>query len=370
MKRSAKLAVLIVSAGYSSRMNAFKPLLNFQANNALLTLIHTYQAFGIDDIYVVTGHRHEEIEALLKPYPVYTVYNQTFDEGMFNFIQAGLRAMHDVDAFFMQPVDIPLIKKVTLERLSEAYEMHEKGVIYPTFFGKKGHPPLISFAYKEAILASKGDGGLKKVLEAFEKNALCVSVCDQAILMDMDTKEDYQALVAYDALQTPSREECLALMAQNNVPEHIIKHCEAVEAMAQTLCKELASYQVDMDEQTLYAAALLHDIARLEKDHAHVGAEYMRGIGYERIGNLIETHMDIEVDEKSPLSANEVLFLADKMTGEDIACGLEKRFEKALKKCEGNEVALQNIQKRFDSACAIIRKIEKITQKKFNLHYQ
>lgn len=362
----SKLAVLIIAAGYSSRMNDFKPLLPFGETTALERLIQTYEAHGIEHIYVVVGHRQDDIRDVLRAYKVQIVFNEAYDQGMFSSIQKGLGAMDEtLSAFYMQPVDIPLIKVQSLERLYEAYVREGKGVIYPTFLGHKGHPPLIDMKYKEQILASNGEGGLKKVLETFASDALHVNVCDQSVLMDMDTQEDYINLIVYDAMKAPTKEECLAIMHQNEVIEPIIKHCEAVGKMVLTLLDEIAVCHLPFDANTLLAAALLHDIARQSKNHAVVGAEKLRAMGYDAIGNLIETHMDITVDAKMPLRADELLFLADKLVSEDEVCGYEKRFRKALQKCEGNPEAQRNITNRLNATKAIISKIETLMGKVF-----
>jgi len=368
--QKSDIAVLIIAAGYSSRMHEFKPLLPLGKTSALQRLIETYKTHGLNHIYVVVGHRHKEIEEVLKNENVTVVYNEVYDKGMFSSIQKGLGAI-DIDGrisvFYMNPVDIPLVKGQSLERLFEAYVREKKGVIYPTFLGHKGHPPLIDMKYKEQILASDGEGGLKRVLEALNEDALYVSVSDQAVLMDMDTKEDYETLCAYERRTAPTEKECLALMYENEVDEHIIAHCQAVAKMVQIILLELSCTNVLLDEDALLSAALLHDIARKEKNHADVGALKLKAMGYEAIGTMIATHMDIEVNVNAPLNENELLFLADKLVSEDEACGFEKRFEKAFLKCEGNLEAQKNIMKRLNATKMIIKKIENLTGKVF--HY-
>lgn len=366
--QKSDIAVLIIAAGYSSRMNDFKPLLPLGKTSALQRLIETYKAHGLRHIYVVVGHRHEEIEGVLKDENVTVVYNEAYDKGMFSSIQKGLSAIDaSVRAFYMNPVDIPLIKVQSLERLFEAYAREEKGVIYPTFLGRKGHPPLIDMKYKEHILSSNGEGGLKRVLETFNEDAQYVPVCDQAVLMDMDTQEDYEMLRVYEKRTTPTEQECLAIMHENGVEERIIVHCQAVEKMVQIILLELSYTKRFFDKNALLCAALLHDIARKEQDHAYVGATKLQMMGYKAIGDIIATHMDIDVNENAPLSENELLFLADKLVSEDEACGFEKRFERAFQKCEGNPSAQKNIMKRLNATKMIIKKIENLTGKVF--HY-
>ena len=366
--QKSDIAVLIIAAGYSSRMHDFKPLLSLGKTSALQRLIETYKSYGLGHIYVVVGHRHEEIEEVLEDENVTLIYNEAYDQGMFSSIQIGLGAIDEhLRAFYMNPVDIPLITVHSLERLFEAYVREKKGVIYPTFLGRKGHPPLIDMKYKEHILSSDGEGGLKRVLEVFNEDAIYVSVYDQAVLMDMDTKEDYETLCMYEKRTAPTEKECLALMYENDVDEHIIAHCQAVEKMVQIILFELSCTKITFDKNALLAAALLHDIARKEKNHADVGALKLKAMGYVAIGTMIATHMDIEVNVNAPLNENELLFLADKLVSEDEACGFEKRFEKAFLKCAGNFDAQKNIMKRLNATKMIIKKIENLTGKVF--HY-
>ena len=363
----SNIAVLIIAAGYSSRMHDFKPLLALGQTSALVRLIETYKAHGLRHIYVITGHQHEEIEEALKDENVTLVYNEAYDKGMFSSIQKGLRSIDaSVSAFYVHPVDIPLINVQSLERLFEAYTHEKKGVSYPTFLGHKGHPPLIDMKYKEHILASDGEGGLKSVLEAFNDDAQYVSVCDQAVLMDMDTQADYEVLSLYEKRSAPTEQECLAIMQENSVEEHIIAHCQAVEKMVQIILLELSRAKIVLDKNALLAAALLHDIERKEKNHAYVGATKLQMMGYEAIGNIIATHMDIVVDENAPLNENELLFLADKLLSEDEVCGFEERFARAFQKCAGNLDAQKNIMKRLNATKMIVKKIENLTGKVFS----
>jgi CTP:molybdopterin cytidylyltransferase MocA len=84
---------------------------------------------------------------VLKSLPVDVIENGNYPSGMFSSVKAGVKAITpEVEAFFMQPVDIPLITPLTIKKILAAYRVHKAGVIYPCFNGKRGHPPLISTA--------------------------------------------------------------------------------------------------------------------------------------------------------------------------------------------------------------------------------
>ena len=70
--------------------------------------------------------------------------NEQFDRGMFSSVQAGVRALSpDSDAFFMLPVDICLVRPQTIKKLLEAYYGGKGKIVFPTFRGRRGHPPLV-----------------------------------------------------------------------------------------------------------------------------------------------------------------------------------------------------------------------------------
>jgi molybdenum cofactor cytidylyltransferase len=363
--RKNKIAAIIIAAGYSSRMDGFKPLLKFNNETAIERLIHTYQCSGIQDIYVVVGHRSDEIVHELKGLKIDFVSNEAYDKGMFSSVIKGILALNQqIDAFFMQPVDIPLIKRSTLKLLKDSFSHSDKGVFYPTFLGQKGHPPLIDCKYNPVILNSDGNGGLKRILEDFEEDSLCVPVFDQSVIMDMDRREDYERLLEYDSQNAPNKEECNAVMKHYQVPDHIIRHCEAVEQAARKIYREIQLKGISLNENALYAAALLHDIVRKEKNHAVAGGNIIREMGYSFVGDIISSHMDIAVREEEPVTEKEILYLADKLVKEDALCNLDERFEQALKDKGDNPEAIEKINKRWLAAKAIMNKMESIDNKR------
>lgn len=365
MKRN-RIAAIMIAAGYSSRMNEFKPLLPFDDCTAIERLINTYQRSGIQDIYVVVGYNSQAVMEQLKGAEVTFVWNEAYADGMFSSIKKGILALEkDIHAFFLQPVDIPLIKEKTLDFLKDMYYICNKGILYPTFAGKRGHPPLIDCKYNSLIVHCNEDGGLRRILEKQKEDSVCVPVLDKAVLMDMDRRTDYQTLLAYDRLHSPDKEECMEILKYYKVPEPIVKHGEAVANAACILCNELNAYGLHLDRHALFAAALLHDMARMEKNHAAAGAKILKEMGYDFVASIINTHMDINSFYGEPITENEVLYLADKMVLEDRRCNIDERFKWALHNKGDCPQAVQNIKRRWLSARTIIMKRKRITGKGF-----
>ncbi|WHH58654.1 DVU_1551 family NTP transferase [Petroclostridium sp. X23] len=366
--RNDRIASIIVSAGYSSRMGSFKPLLKFGETTAVEMVVNAHKSAGIDEIIVVTGHKGCEVAEKLNHLDVRCVPNESYRQGMFSSVWKGVETLDtDIAAFFLHPVDIPLVKRETVEMLKSKYIEHGKGILYPEFCGDKGHPPLIDCKYKKAILDDDGYGGLKKILENFADDALCVPVFDESVLMDMDTPEDYERLLEYFYSGAPSRKECHAIMNHYNIPKHIVSHCIQVAGVSNDILNNLKRTGCELDRSALEAAALLHDIARKERNHAKIGGKIIEEIGYKKVGAIIATHTDIKVDEDDMITENEILYLADKLVKEDKVVALKDRFALALKAYGDHPEVLMKIKNRWDAANKIIRKIEKRTGRGF--HY-
>jgi putative nucleotidyltransferase with HDIG domain len=249
--------------------------------------------------------------------------------------------------------------------MKREYQRSGKGILYPVYDGKKGHPPLIDIKYKQVILSSSGEGGLESILKSFPEDSMDVSVFDSAVTMDMDKKEDYYVLLSYHFLGAPNRDECNAILKSYNIPENIVRHCIEVARVSLDILKHLKCCGYVLDAAALEAAAMLHDIAKGEKNHAVKGAMILEEIGYEHVGRIISTHMDLDVDENGAINENEILYLADKLVKEDRIMSLKDRRIRYIETyCEDGE-ALDKINKRLDTAGIILKKIEKITGKGF-----
>lgn len=354
-------SAILLAAGCSSRMGAFKPLLPVWAGAEPATVlernVRLFREAGIEDIHVVVGHRAEELEAPLAALGLQPVPNPRYREGMLASVVAGLDSLDaGVDRCFVLPVDIPLVRPGTLKALVRA----EAPVVFPTFRGERGHPPLIALALRDAIRAWTGGGGLRGFLAGHEASAVEVAVADEGILRDIDTPADYAKVLARSAhLEIPSLDECHGLLDLLQVPRPIRNHGELVARVAALLDAELHRAGQAGDSALLTAAGLLHDLARAEPDHAGRGARILRDLGFERVADLVACHMDFALDEAGPIGPEEVLYFADKLSLEDRVVTLQERFQRAFERHTQEAAAMLKAAGRFRIAQAIQSRLEK-----------
>jgi molybdenum cofactor cytidylyltransferase len=355
--RSGGSAALILAAGYSSRMGAFKPLLPLGAATALEEAVQRFRAAGVDDIRVVTGHRARGLAPVLKKLRVREIFNAAYDQGMFASARAGVSSLEaGITAFFLLPVDIPLVSPRTIKDLLQAYRERDAKIIYPRFRGSRGHPPLIAAACI-ADLPLTWEGGLRAFLSRFDDEALDLEVVDEAVLLDCDTPEDYRRLLRYAAREgIPTRRECEAIWDRYHLPEQVRGHGHLVAGLAGILAGHLNCAELQVNVALAVAAGYLHDLAREQPDHARAGAAILENLGYSKVAPLVASHMDIQIEESSDES--QLVYLADKLSVGQHLVSLEERFGRAQEKFGQQPEIMAAVNNRLQHARSIKTRLE------------
>lgn len=134
----------------------------------------------------------------------------------------------------------------------------------------------------------------------------------------------------------PGPVECQRLLAQMQMPEHILAHSLLVCRVALCLTDRLARAGVALDRPLVQAAAILHDITkprsfRTGEDHARTGGEYLTSIGLPRVGDIVRQHvvLDAYFADDHPNEA-EVVNYADKRVLHDSVVPLDDRMNYIL----------------------------------------
>ncbi len=363
---AGRAVAIVLAAGFSGRMEEFKPLLALGRVTLLERCVALFQEAGIGDVRVVTGHRGAELEPILARLCVRNVVNPRYQEGMFSSVKAGIATVSGgSDPVFVLPVDVPLVRKVTILSLLDAYRETPSDVLYPTFLGRRGHPPLIAARRAAEIAGWQGAGGLRAILSRWEEGARELEVADEHVLHDMDTPEDYRLLQEMAGrLDIPTAEECRVLLEKVFcVGGAVIRHGEAVARVAVALGRALNRAGLSLDIPLLEAAALLHDLAKGQPDHARLGARLLREQGCGGVAGVVASHMEIALREDEAIGEAEILYLADKLVQGERVVSLEERFQGKMERHGADDGALDAIRRRLEVALAIRRRVEELSGK-------
>ena len=223
------IAGLIIAGGYSSRMGDFKPLLPVKGKPLIQDRILSMAKADISPIFVVTGHRKDELEAIIEDIKsqispeiqVAIVYNPDYDKGMFTSIKAGVEIISEysekasektikkasveaINGIILLPVDYPLINESHYKKLYEAWLSKPEDFAVPCYYGKKGHPLLIPMRAWDEIISYMGNKGLKGITNEYEDRdeILRVEMNDERVLLDMDTPKDYNTILEWNPKDT------------------------------------------------------------------------------------------------------------------------------------------------------------------------
>jgi CTP:molybdopterin cytidylyltransferase MocA len=184
-------AAVILAAGASSRMGRPKPLLEFEGETFLDRLITRFSGI-CRPVIVVLGYGAEQVrDGIVHGDLAEIVINPAPERGMLSSLQCGLeRVPANVDAVLFTPVDLPSIRSTTIAMLAGT----PAAVAVPLFEGRKGHPVRVSRQVMEELLALPLTSQARDVIH--RHRAQLVETGDPGILHDVDTPQDYDALLA------------------------------------------------------------------------------------------------------------------------------------------------------------------------------
>lgn len=194
-----KTGAVIVAAGMSSRMKAFKPLLALGGSTIIGTAIGSLQAAEICEICVITGNQAEKLEKYLSKTGVICLYNDRYETtDMFYSAKIGLSYLENrCDRVFFLPGDVPLFSKQSLVSMLNYMDRSKCEILLPAHDGKMGHPILIDCNAIPSLIRYQDDGGLKGAVDSFAGLKKTIELDDIGMTLDADRPEDYERLKAY-----------------------------------------------------------------------------------------------------------------------------------------------------------------------------
>jgi molybdenum cofactor cytidylyltransferase len=183
---------IVLAAGMSTRMGTQKLLLPFDGKTIVEKVVENILKSGIVNVVVVLGANSVEIAEVLKSWPVQTIRNENFREGMHTSVISGVNALpENAKAVMIFLGDQPFIPVNVSATVVEAWKDSGKGIVIPIFSGKRGHPPLYDLKFRQEILDLDPAVGLRSVALKFQDEILEVETFCPEIVRDIDTREDY-----------------------------------------------------------------------------------------------------------------------------------------------------------------------------------
>ena len=187
------ISAILLGAGESKRMGVDKLSLPWGRKTVLEHCFEALVRSEAKEVIVVLGIRNKKLKGLFRKPKVKTVVNPFFNSGMSTSIRRGLWAIHPgCHGVLIALGDQPLLKTRTINGLIHAFEKGKRGIIVPSFRGRRGHPVIFHRRYKKELLDLKGDVGGRSIIERHPEDVRLVPVKSIGVVKDVDTWQDYK----------------------------------------------------------------------------------------------------------------------------------------------------------------------------------
>ena len=196
---SSSSVQVVLAAGLSSRMGTSKPLLRFDGKTALQLVLDAGTRGGCESAIVVVGHEAERVRRQHREFDDRVEWIVNADPGgpQLRSLQLALAtAPSSFAAFFIHLVDYPLASTKVYCSLLEAIKADpdQHTVFIPSIDRRRGHPILCRWVVAKKLLALPSDRTARDVINS--EAIAYVATNNAGVTRDMDTPDDYEALLA------------------------------------------------------------------------------------------------------------------------------------------------------------------------------
>ncbi|MDR9458110.1 MAG: nucleotidyltransferase family protein [Salegentibacter sp.] len=196
MKDNAKIGVIILAAGSSSRLGYPKQLVEFKGISLLQHCIDVVESLKLDPKILVLGAKEDEINKKIDPRNFEVVINENWEEGMSTSIRKGiseaLKIEKELEQILILLSDQPLVTKDKIEELIEVQLKSKQQGTFSEYAGEPGVPAIFSREIFSDLKKLKGDQGAKKLI--YNKDFQFGTVKFENGNFDVDTTADVELL--------------------------------------------------------------------------------------------------------------------------------------------------------------------------------
>jgi len=184
------VALIILSAGSSTRMGTTKQLLAIGETTLLGLSIKHAQKSKADKVICILGANAKIIQDAIKSYDIDIVTNQNHKEGLSSSIVEGINHIENknIDAVLIMLADQPKIDSNYLNKLLFSSEKNPTQIIASLYDDTIGVPAVFPKRYFNKLKELKGDKGAKDFLNTHKTEVISIK---SEKLIDIDTKDDY-----------------------------------------------------------------------------------------------------------------------------------------------------------------------------------
>ena len=192
-----RVGAVLLAAGEGSRLGGVpKCLLRLQGVPLINRHLIALSGGGIDEVVVVTGYHHADIEPAVETFPVTVVRNPNPEAGQQSSVRLGLETLGtQFDVILIVLADQPLLGSAELTELISAFKKRPPGsaIVYPEVKGQRGNPVVFSGEVIAELLATNQKIGCRKFIDDNPVLVHKYLTDNDRFILDIDTLEDLDA---------------------------------------------------------------------------------------------------------------------------------------------------------------------------------
>lgn len=193
-----RIGAVLLAAGKGSRLgNQPKALLQLQGVPLINRHLIALSGAGVDEVVVVTGFYHDQVEPLVEQFPVQIVRNLDPGAGQPSSVRLGIQTLGDkFDAVIMMLCDQPLVSANDITTLIAAFKKRLFGeIVIPQVNGARGNPIVLSGAAIAQILADDQNMYCRKFIDQHPEQVSYFESNNEHYVTDIDTVADIENFV-------------------------------------------------------------------------------------------------------------------------------------------------------------------------------
>jgi len=194
MVETENIAVVILAAGESSRMQQAKQLLPWGKSTLLGNAIKEAVQSNSEKVYVVLGAKAETIQKQFKATDVTWVLNENWKKGMGSSISCAINYLVHLKTNYagilIMLCDQPLIDADYINKMISTFKRSNKGIVATAYKHSNGAPVLFDKKYLEVLSNLEGNRGAKEIIADNSNGVIAINPNGKE--KDLDTMEEYQ----------------------------------------------------------------------------------------------------------------------------------------------------------------------------------
>ena len=188
------IGIVILAAGSSSRLGQSKQLVKINNETLLQRSIKIALASAANEVLVVLGANAEIHSESIAQFPVQTIYNPDWQQGIGSSIKAGITYFDkkNIDAVIILVCDQVFLKTQHLQNIITNFQEHKSTIVASKYNGIVGVPCLFRKSLFNEIAKMKDDVGAKNIITKFSDDTIYVDFPEGEF--DVDTLDDLERL--------------------------------------------------------------------------------------------------------------------------------------------------------------------------------